>query len=93
MERILEMAYISGRCVTCKEKTKQSAGEYNGRDEKGKRFWGRLYVCEKTDCDINRTRMWAEKDFRRDQYILSVKTAAKPHSNISRKQKTHRIKG
>lgn len=87
------MAYISGRCVACREKTKQRDGEYSGRDEKGKRFWGRMYLCEKADCDINRARLRAEKELRGNRSVLPGGNGTKTYSKIPGRQENYRTKG
>lgn len=56
-----DMGYLSGKCVTCTEKTKRYAGEYSGNDEDGKRFRGHLYCCKNKDCEINCARVRARK--------------------------------
>lgn len=58
------MAYLSGKCVVCNEKTKRCAGEYSGIDENGKKFRGRMYLCDRADCDINKTLLRAKKKLR-----------------------------
>lgn len=57
------MAYISRQCVDCGDCTKRCAGEFRGKDENGKRFYGQMYLCDNRDCEINRTRKRGRKQF------------------------------
>ena len=59
------MAYLSRACVTCTDPTRRPAGRYSGRDEKGRRFSGRRYVCDNAGCKINREREHARKQLPR----------------------------
>ena len=55
------MAYISRQCVDCEDCTKRCAGEFCGKDENGKRFCGQMYLCDNSNCAINRMRKRGEK--------------------------------
>lgn len=87
------MAYISGKCVGCKEKTKQYAGEYSGTDENGVKFRGRMYRCNNADCDINIVRLRAEKDLRCKEDLYAVRPGFYSRSRTktrTRQKRTHR---
>lgn len=63
------MAYISSKCIECKDRTKRCAGMYSGKDENGKRFSGRMYLCDNMGCRINIDRM---KSIKRLHYANAV---------------------
>lgn len=58
------MAYISQKCVSCRERTKRDAGGYSALDENGERFSGHLYLCNNSACEINQERMRGQKQLR-----------------------------
>lgn len=58
------MAYISQKCVTCKDRTKRCAGTYSGKDEDGVQFSGQMYLCSNQSCEINIERMRGQKQLR-----------------------------
>lgn len=86
------MAYISSKCVECTEKTKRCAGEYSAKDEAGKKFQGRMYLCDKTNCDINRVRQRAERDFQRNEDRQLRESNINPHTDFSRRKRTYKGK-
>lgn len=51
------MAYISRKCVACKDNTKRAAGKFCGRDENGIFFSGHMYECDNLFCSINVERL------------------------------------
>lgn len=55
------MAFYSQQCVDCTEVTKRCAGEYHGKDEKGKSFSGSMYTCDNPACKISYERRKTER--------------------------------
>ncbi len=63
-EEVMFMAFISRECLTCTEGTKRYAGGFSGRDEQGKPFSGKMYLCDNMVCKINLVRLRSQKELR-----------------------------
>lgn len=74
---ISEMAFNSGKCVSCTEPTKRNAGKYRGKDEKGN-YSGPMYICDNPSCSINYERRKIHK-----QVIVSQEKKLQDDRRIS----------
>lgn len=57
------MAHFSTQCIDCTDCAKQYSGEYSAKDEDGKRFSGKMVLCDNSACRVNIERQRGEKQY------------------------------
>lgn len=60
----MAMAHYSTQCTLCRDSSKRSAGEWRLNEGNGKYFCVEMYSCQNEACELNVSRIKAERQLR-----------------------------